>query len=82
MRILIHRSRFRDSPLLSCEGSPMATPTAALKDSETSSQAALESELQQAETEFADGDFVEITLDELDACVAAGTWPWQRASSG
>jgi hypothetical protein len=45
-------------------------------------QAELEEELRQAEEDFARGDFVELTVEELDRCIAAGEWPWQRASSG
>ena len=59
----------------------MATPTAAVKSSESSLQAELEEELRQAEEDFARGNFVDLTIDELDRCIAAGEWPWQHASS-
>ena len=58
----------------------MATPTAAVKSTQGTVQAELEEELRQAEEDFARGDFVELTIEELDACIAAGEWPWQRAS--
>ena len=58
----------------------MATPTAAVKP-HTTLQAELEEELRQAEDDFARGDYVELTVEELDRCIAAGEWPWQRASS-
>jgi hypothetical protein len=58
----------------------MATPTAAVKISQATLQAELEEELRQAEEDFARGDYVELTIDELDGCIAAGEWPWQRAS--
>jgi hypothetical protein len=44
-------------------------------------QRELEDELRQAEEDFARGDFVELTSEDLDRCIAAGEWPWQRASS-
>ncbi len=60
----------------------MATTTAAAETAHTASQAELEEELRQAEEDFARGDFIELTVEELDACIAAGAWPWQRESSG
>jgi hypothetical protein len=59
----------------------MATPTTAMKSSDATSQAELEEELRQAENDFANGDFIDVTIEELDRCIAAGEWPWQRASS-
>jgi hypothetical protein len=59
----------------------MATPISAAKSSQATLQAELEEELRQAEEDFARGDFVELTIEELDRCIAAGEWPWQRASS-
>ena len=59
----------------------MVTPTAAVENSQATLQAELEEELRQAEDDFARGDFIEITVEELDRCIAAGEWPWQRASS-
>jgi hypothetical protein len=59
----------------------MATPTVAAKRSQVAPQADLQAELQQAEEDFANGDFFELTVEELDRCIAAGEWPWQRASS-
>jgi hypothetical protein len=44
-------------------------------------QAELEAELGQAERDFASGDFVELTLEQLDRCIAAGEWPWPNESS-
>jgi hypothetical protein len=58
----------------------MATPTCAAKSFQAISQAELVEELRQAEEDFARGDFVELTTEELDRCVAAAAWPWQRAS--
>jgi hypothetical protein len=45
-------------------------------------QAELEEEQRQAEEDIPRGYFVELTVEELDRCIAAGKWPWQRASSG
>lgn len=59
----------------------MARPTTAVKSSQATLQAELAEELRQAEEDFARGDFVELTIDELDQCIAAGEWPWQHASS-
>jgi hypothetical protein len=59
----------------------MATPNPAAKADEMNVQADLEDELRQAEEDFARGDFVEVTVAELDRCVAAGEWPWPNESS-
>lgn len=53
----------------------MATPTTAAKTRDAATQAQLEEELRQAE-DFARGDFIEVTIEELDRCIAAGKWPW------
>lgn len=56
--------------------------TAAAKSSEEGAlEVELAEELRQADEDFALGDFIELTIDDLDRCVAAGEWPWQRASS-
>jgi hypothetical protein len=60
----------------------MATPPAAPMSSKAQAQAELEEELRQAEEEFARGDYIEVTGEELDRCVAAGIWPWERVSTG
>jgi hypothetical protein len=60
----------------------MTTPNAAAKGTQaTTQQAQLEEELRQAEADFAHGDFVELTLEEIDRCIAAGEWPWPDESS-
>jgi len=60
----------------------MTTPNAAANGFETmTGQAELEEELRQADADFARGDFIDITLDELDRCIAAGEWPWPEESS-
>ena len=60
----------------------MATPTAAVKSAQEAKQAELEEELRQAEADFARGDFIELTIEQLDRCIAAGEWPWPDESSG
>ena len=60
----------------------MATKAAAAKTAQAAIGADLEEELREAEQDFARGDFIELTVEQLDACVAAGAWPWQRESSG
>jgi hypothetical protein len=57
----------------------MATPNAA-KNLEATEEP-LEDELRRAEQELARGDFVELTVDELDRHIAAGEWPWPTESS-
>lgn len=60
----------------------MTTPNAAANGFEArTEQAELEDELRQAEADFARGDFIEVTLEELDRCIAAGEWPWPDESS-
>jgi low affinity Fe/Cu permease len=59
----------------------MATPTAIVKTSQAAMQAELDEELRQAEEDFARGDFIELTIEQLDRCIAAGVWPWPDGSS-
>lgn len=59
----------------------MRTPTATVKSSDTTSQAELEAELRRADDDFANGDFVDVTIEEIDRCIVAGEWPWEPASS-
>jgi hypothetical protein len=59
----------------------MATMTTTSGNSQFQTQAELDLELRQAEEDFARGDFIELTIEELDRCIAAGKWPWQDASS-
>lgn len=59
----------------------MATPDATAQNLETTRQAELEEQLRQAEQDFARGDFIEVTVEQLDRCIAAGQWPWPDASS-
>lgn len=61
--------------------SRMATPNVATKVQTSNAQAELEEELRQAERDFANGDFIERTIEELDRCIAASTWPWPDESS-
>ena len=58
----------------------MATPNTA-KSLEMTTQAELEEELRSAEQDFARGDFVEFTVQELDRSIEAGEWPWASESS-
>lgn len=53
----------------------MPTPNAP-KSLEMTTQAELEEELRSAEQDFARGDFVEFSVQELDRCIEAGEWPW------
>lgn len=59
----------------------MAKPTTAVKSPDAATQAELEEELRQAEQDFTRGDFIEVTIEELDRSIAAGKWPWQDESS-
>jgi hypothetical protein len=59
----------------------MATPGAAARSLEETTQAELEIELRQAEDDFERGDYIELTVEELDECIAAGKWPWPDESS-
>lgn len=60
----------------------MATTTAIRTASGEAMQAELEQELRQAEEDFMRGDFVELTVEQLDRAIAAGEWPWPDESSG
>ena len=59
----------------------MATPNAVATSTEVTMQTELEEELRQAERDFARGDFIELTIEQLDRCIAAGEWPWPNESS-
>jgi hypothetical protein len=59
----------------------MANPNVATAAQALNAQAELEEELRQAERDFANGDFIELTIEELDRCIAAGKWPWPDESS-
>jgi hypothetical protein len=52
-----------------------------VKSPQAELHAGLEEELRQAEQDFARGDYIELTVEQLDRCSAAGKWPWQRGSS-
>ncbi len=58
----------------------MATPGPVAK-LERTSRLDLEEELRLAEDDLARGDFVDITVAQLDASAAAGEWPWPSGSS-
>ncbi len=49
----------------------MATPNVATAAQASNAQAELEEELRQAERDFANGDFIELTIEQLDRCIAA-----------
>lgn len=59
----------------------MAIPNAVAKGLELTPQADLEDELRRAEEDFARGDFIELTVEDLDRSIAAGEWPWPTESS-
>lgn len=59
----------------------MATPNAAAEGLEVTTQADLEDELRRAEQDFERGDFIELTVEQLDRCIAVGEWPWPTGSS-
>jgi hypothetical protein len=53
---------------------------AAAKTAEAAAPVVLEDELWQAQDDVAKGDYIELTLEELDRCIAAGEWPWRDES--
>lgn len=57
----------------------MATHAAARGSAASDSE--LEAELRQAEQDFSSGDYVVVTVEEVDDAVAAGEWPWPHAFS-
>ena len=42
----------------------------------------LAEELRQAEEDFERGDYIELTVEQLDRCVATGESPWPDESPG
>ncbi len=73
--------RFRDKRSRRWHFTSMAIPNAAAKGLELTTQAELGDELLRAEQDFAQGDFIELTVEDLDRCIAAGEWPWPTESS-
>lgn len=59
----------------------MASPTSGVASSPGAMQAELAEELRQAEGDFGRGDFIDVAIEELDRCMAAGEWPWPDESS-
>jgi hypothetical protein len=59
----------------------MTTPNAAEKNREALDRTDLEEELRLAEQDFQRGDFIELTVEELDRCIATGKWPWPEEFS-
>jgi hypothetical protein len=60
----------------------MATPTAVVKSSQATLQVELEEELRQAEADFANGDYIELTPEQLERCIRTGESPWPDESRG
>jgi hypothetical protein len=60
----------------------MTAPNAAAANAVHANEPSLEEELRAAERDFAGGDFIEVTVEELERCTLAGKWPWQHESSG
>ena len=58
----------------------MSIPNAAAKGLQLTS-ASLEDELRRAEQELKRGEFIELTVEDLDRSIAAGEWPWATESS-
>jgi hypothetical protein len=56
-------------------------PAASVNSTGMTTHAELNEELRQAEEDFTRGDFIDVTVEELDRCVATGQWSWQHASS-
>jgi hypothetical protein len=56
----------------------MITPHAAERNHDALDRTDLEEELRLAEKDFQRGDFIELTVEELDRCIAAGEWPWPK----
>lgn len=48
---------------------------------EEAAQVELEAELRQAERDFENGDFIELTAEQLDRIVETGESPWQQRES-
>jgi len=60
----------------------MATSTTAVRSSEAAQQAELEAELRQAEADFVNGDYIELTAEQLERCIRTGESPWADESRG
>ena len=63
---------------------PQLHPTLISPRAETHAESAstdLEQELRRAAEDFENGDYIELTPELLERCVA-GKWPWPNASRG
>lgn len=61
----------------------MVTPKTSRKPmtrEEELAQAELQEELRQAERDFENGDFVELTIEQLDRIIETGESPWPAES--
>jgi len=50
--------------------------------STTAEQGELEAELRQAEADFVSGDYIELTVEQLERCILTGESPWPDESRG
>jgi hypothetical protein len=54
----------------------------AATSSQAAQQAELEAELRQAEADFVNGDYLELTPEQLEHCIRTGESPWSDESRG
>jgi hypothetical protein len=55
----------------------MTTPNAVKSRPASTQQAQRQDELRQAEADFERGTFVDLTMEEIDRCLAVAGWPRQ-----
>jgi hypothetical protein len=58
----------------------MTTPNAVKSRPASTQQAHRQDELRQAEADFERGPFVDLTMEEIDRCLAVAGWPRQDES--
>jgi hypothetical protein len=58
----------------------MTTPNAVKSRPASTEQAHLQDTLRQAEADLERGPFVDLTMDEIDRCIAVAGWPRQDES--
>ena len=60
----------------------MTPKTSRVSEAERIAQSELEAELRQAELDFERGDYIELTPEQLERCIATGESPWPDESHG
>lgn len=70
-----------NEPAMESSGVPQSVPVVA-RGRVGRASPELEQELRQADEDFTRGDYIELTPEQLERCIATGESPWPDESSG